>query len=386
MKHNTHIYLAYKAIELLRDSVDNLRTMTGKKSQADTRPLKAKAKRLQRLMLSHADAILEASWAPDDILADMARFHIFKLYTPAILPDRAESYRAQTYQTATGTYYRGPGGGGLPYKVDHLAALIADLGKLRAYNDNFSVRELVYLYVLISHYVVDAHVPMHCDLRDDPPSKTDKAKPGPATRYFKKSLHGQVEDMWDRAVTPVAIAEGIVTAETYKDESAPTDLSPHVTFHSSRRTDRQKIRPVLIPDGALMELMINRCVQSYERSQTHLAAHPAGQHLLHPKRHPPSHHRDLRRRHRRRDLGLDEHMSSRNPCCAEQQRPRRLQPRAQVVDRPHRRYTVCIDQGQPAARAAQPFEMISLARDKPNNSNFHIKKETVCLHRDMQTV
>ncbi|MFH2007113.1 MAG: hypothetical protein ABI333_11050 [bacterium] len=281
MKHNSHIYVAYKAIEFLRDSLDNLCTMAGKKSRADTRPLKAKAKKLQRLMLTHADAILEASWAPDDILNDKVRFHTFKLYTPDVLPERAEAYRAQTYHG--GKYYRGAGGGGLPYKVDHLAALIADLQKLRAYNDNFSVREITYLYLLISHYVVDAHVPMHCDLRDDPPSPSTSTrrrrnsadttttkpttKPGPRTRYFPRALHGQVEDMWDRAVTPVAIQQGIVTAETYKDQAAPNALSPHVTFSSKRRADRDKIRPVLIPDGALMEFMINRCVASYERSQ-----------------------------------------------------------------------------------------------------------------------
>jgi hypothetical protein len=267
VKHNTHIYVAYKAIELLRDSLDNLRTMAGRPSQADTRPLKAKAKRLQRLMLAHADTILEASWAPDDLLNDKARFHTFKLYTPAILPERAEDFRAQTHVTPTGRYYRGAGGGGVPYKVDHLAALISDLQKLRDYNDNFSVRELVYLYVLISHYVVDAHVPMHCDLRDDPPSPTNQTKPGPRSAYFPAALHGQVEDLWDRAVTPVAIAEGIVTAETYKDQAAPTDLSPAVTFTPTRRADRAQIRPTLIPDGALMEYMINRCAQSYERSQ-----------------------------------------------------------------------------------------------------------------------
>ena len=96
MKHNTHIYLAYKAIEFLRDSLDNLVTMSGKPSRANTRPLKAKAKRLQRFMLAHQDTILEASWAPDDILNVKNRFHIFKLYTKEVLPERAEDFRAQT--------------------------------------------------------------------------------------------------------------------------------------------------------------------------------------------------------------------------------------------------------------------------------------------------
>jgi hypothetical protein len=273
VKHNTHIYLATKAIEFLRDSIPNLRTMSGQPSRADLRPIKAKAKRLQRLLLSHAEAsaILEASWAPDDILNDKARFHTFKLYDKKVLSqpgtnDPKDPVPGTGTVPGTNKLYRGSGGGGLPYKVDHLAAIISDLQKLRAYNDNFSVRELTYLYLLISHYVVDAHVPMHCDLRDDPPTPNNKTKPGPRTRYFSNSLHGQVESMWDRAATPVAIQEGIVVAETYKDHCAPNALSPHVTFSPSRPTDRAKIRPTLIPNGALMEFMINRCVASYERS------------------------------------------------------------------------------------------------------------------------
>jgi len=274
MKHNTHIYVASKAIEFLRDSINNLQTMTGHPSRANTRPLKAKAKRLQRLMVSHADTIIEASWAPDDILNDKSRFHTFKLYDKKVLHqpgtnDPQEPVPVPGTGTVPGTnkLYRGSGGGGLPYKVDHLAAVISDLSKLRSYNDNFTVRELTYLYILISHYVVDAHVPMHCDLRDDPPSPTNKTKPGPRSAYFPNSLHGQVESLWDRAVTPVAVAEKILVAETYKDHQKPNALSPHVTFNIHNKAHTKLIRPVLIPDGALMKFMISRCAQTYERSQ-----------------------------------------------------------------------------------------------------------------------
>ncbi|MBN1460586.1 MAG: hypothetical protein JXA57_13715, partial [Armatimonadetes bacterium] len=45
---------------------------------------------------------------------------------------------------------------GLPYKVDHLAHIIADMSKLRAYNDHFQQRQIMYLYIMISHYIVDA--------------------------------------------------------------------------------------------------------------------------------------------------------------------------------------------------------------------------------------
>jgi hypothetical protein len=111
-----------------------------------------------------------------------------------------------------GSFFRLPGSGGLPYKVDHLARVIADMRKLRAYNDQFSQRQIIYMYLLISHYVVDACVPMHCDLRDDPPSAGDTDKPKGS--YFPASLHGQVEELWERAVAPKVPSTGIVDVES----------------------------------------------------------------------------------------------------------------------------------------------------------------------------
>ena len=249
MKHNTHIYIAAKAIEFLRESVPNLRTMSGRAASARSkRTYAAKAKHLQRLLRFHQPDIIEASWAPDDILCDKRRFHTFKLFTDETLPEGADAYTTQTFHRkdpATGqprTYRLGRGAGGLPYKVDHLAAIISDLRRLRDYNDHFTMRQLKYLYLLISHYVVDAHVPMHCDLRDDPPrtplandaqsrgAPTRPPKPGPHDRYFSPNLHSQVERIWDRAVTPVALSEGIIVADTYKEHHQPTELAEAVTF------------------------------------------------------------------------------------------------------------------------------------------------------------
>ena len=89
MKHNSHIYIAAKATEFLREAVHNLQTLAGQPSRADTRRIGDKAKWLQRLMQRHQADIIEASWAPDDILNDKSRFHTFKLYTPDVLPERA---------------------------------------------------------------------------------------------------------------------------------------------------------------------------------------------------------------------------------------------------------------------------------------------------------
>ncbi len=79
MKHNTHIYIASKATEFLRDSVNNLHTRTGRMASAKTqRKVKTRAKELQHLLRYHAQDMAEASWAPDDILCDKALYHTFK--------------------------------------------------------------------------------------------------------------------------------------------------------------------------------------------------------------------------------------------------------------------------------------------------------------------
>ena len=215
MKHDTHILLANAAIEGLAEGAGRARTPCGRAvGRARRRKLAERAKELQRLLLYHREAALEAAWAPDDVLADKAAYHTFKLFT-------AEGFRrippaAQTVpgEAAGGRFFRLPGGGGLPYKVDHLARVIADMRKLRAYNDQFSQRQIIYMCLLASHYVADACVPLHCDLRDDPPSAADREKP--RGRYLSPGLHGQVEELWERAAAtrPRVPAIGITDLES----------------------------------------------------------------------------------------------------------------------------------------------------------------------------
>jgi len=47
LKHNTHIYLAAKAIEFMRDSVDNLKTLSGDNAASKSKT-KLRAVDLQR--------------------------------------------------------------------------------------------------------------------------------------------------------------------------------------------------------------------------------------------------------------------------------------------------------------------------------------------------
>jgi hypothetical protein len=266
MKHNTHIYIAVKAIEFMSKSIENLRMLTGDTAPSKTRTrIQALAVDLQRLLRYHQSSIMEASWTPDDVLNDKSLYHVYKLYTAPEFAD-AESFAAETQVRNGRKYYRIRGGGGLPYKVDHLARAIADLAKLRVYNDHFSLRQIMYLYCMISHYVVDAHVPMHCDLRDDPPSANDTTKPRQLERYFPASLHGAIEDLWDKACTPIAIEQGIVLPDTYRPEVPDQALSAAVRFVLTDGKDLEMIRPCVIGDRGMMDFMIDLCVTTKERS------------------------------------------------------------------------------------------------------------------------
>lgn len=263
MKHNTHIYLASKGIEFLYEGLNNLRHKTSNRRATSSVRTKRRmeAKILQRMLMHYQDLISEASWAPDDILNDKSQYHTFKLFTDRDFPDSRRFAR----EIHEDEYYRTTGGGGLPYKVDHLARVISDMDKLRKYNDRCSMNQIMYQFLLISHYIVDAHVPMHCDLRDDPPSAGDTSKPRNGD-YYSDEIHGKIEQIWEDAVTPVAIAEEIIRAKRKDHDSPETELSPEIKFNVTDDSHCDEIIPYVIPDNNLMKYMIDVCIHTKERA------------------------------------------------------------------------------------------------------------------------
>ena len=263
MKHNTHIYLAAKGIEFLYEGLWNLRYATvNRRAASSTRTKRRReGKVLQRMLMHYQDAISEASWAPDDILNDKSQYHTFKLFTDRDFPN-SRPFAKEVHEDK---YYRASGGGGLPYKVDHLARVVADMDKLRRYNDRCSMNQIMYQFLMISHYVVDAHVPMHCDLRDDPPSSRDTTKPRNG-EYYSDALHGEIEQIWEDAVTPVAIEEEIIRAKRRDDDDPPPALSQQVRFNVTNDDHCDEIIPYVIPNDDMMKYMIDLCIQTKERA------------------------------------------------------------------------------------------------------------------------
>lgn len=96
---------------------------------------------------------------------------------------------------------------GLTVKLDLSARKIKDLSK----SPNFSARQIALTFFLISHYICDAHMPLHCDLRDlSARSRSLKRK----KRRLPHSLHPWIEKYWEKNFP---IKEDLILTEYTKD-------------------------------------------------------------------------------------------------------------------------------------------------------------------------
>ena len=263
MKHNSHIYVAYKAIEFMYEGLYNLYYPSGGKATGKKRTdLRREGKVLERLMQFHKGRVLEASWAPDDILNDKREYHTFKLFTERDFTD-AKIFATETYKSNGNVYYRARGCGGLAFKIDHLSKIINDIIKLRNYNDSYSMEHIMYMFLMLSHYVVDAHVPMHCDIRDDKPSEN---KPQEGIYYEEYDWHAKLEEEWEKACTCRALAEDIPGMENADKYGADNELAGYVNFDPLSSTDRKDIKTYVYHRRTLMEHAVDICIKSKERS------------------------------------------------------------------------------------------------------------------------
>jgi hypothetical protein len=91
---------------------------------------------------------------------------------------------------------------------------------------NFSARQVALTLFILSHYICDAHMPLHCDLRDYGDEKI---------RRLPKELHPTIEDKWETFFPP----------------------KEAVTLHSDLRTSIDEVVTSL-PEGSLIEVDSNK--------------------------------------------------------------------------------------------------------------------------------
>jgi hypothetical protein len=223
MKQRAHAWVALRALKLIDD-------------------LKA-APQLVELLCFYLSDIWEGAWLPDTLIADMAYGHIFKMDADAALlgKDLSTESWLRTPYTDLRKQLKGrrlclelvkdepvlnipycshpENAGHLPERVEALSHAISDMLKMgdyplafyakktvpEAYREDlsaqsvkdltispcFSARQIAITFFILSHYIADAHMPLHCDYRD---YGTD----GTPSRRLPRTLHPSIEEEWEK--------------------------------------------------------------------------------------------------------------------------------------------------------------------------------------------
>lgn len=228
MKQRAHAWVALRALKLIDDL-----------AQKDTQ-------KLVELLSYYVSDCWEGAWLPDTLIGDMSYGHIFKMDCDDNFVSNVSSsdYRRKSYQQLTeetmGTrlcledylldsedlekpyWIPEEGGGHLPDRVIAISHSIIDMLKMGDFpisfylskekskvyakrlcekkvkdlsqSPNFSARQVAIAFFLQSHYICDAHMPLHCDLRDVTAKKIGSEE---KERRLPPSLHPGIENVWE---------------------------------------------------------------------------------------------------------------------------------------------------------------------------------------------
>ena len=228
MKQRAHAWVALRALKLIDDS---------NRKNSD---------QFLELMSYYLSDVWDGAWLPDTLIRDMSYGHIFKMDSDnEFVPDIGSldwskvtysELKRRTYgsrlcledylkdsEELRRPYWVTEKSGHLPDRVIALNHSIIDMLKMgdfpiafypkkkrsKAYRSddlsdqkikglslspNFSARQIALTFFIVSHYVCDAHMPLHCDLRD---MKAERAGRDKKQRRLPKPLHPGIEEVWE---------------------------------------------------------------------------------------------------------------------------------------------------------------------------------------------
>jgi hypothetical protein len=225
MKQRAHAWTALRALKYLDDS--------------------GQAPELVELLSYYLSDIWEGAWLPDTLIIDMAYGHIYKMETDKKIighkltdPRATVKYKDLRKKLAgkrlcleyvkdspelNKSYWSQEGH--LPNRVISLSHIAGDMMKMSDYpltfyaqkekpkdyqNDltaknikdlslspNFSARQIALVFFILSHYICDVHMPLHCDLRDYGGKIEGNIAPIKVKRRLPKELHPSIEEEWE---------------------------------------------------------------------------------------------------------------------------------------------------------------------------------------------
>ena len=226
MKQKAHAWITLRALKLIDDSN------------------KRNTKKFVEFMSYYLSDVWDGAWLPDSLIKDMKYGHIYKMdNTNAFIPKiEEETFYQVMYpelkkrvsgkrlgleyskdcEELEKPYVNFEDGGNLPDRVLALNNSIADMLKMGDYpirfylkkkpsemdltadlcyqpiknlsqSPNFSARQIALTFFIVSHYISDGHMPLHCDLRD---MDADIGN-GNLVRRLPAAIHKGIEEVWE---------------------------------------------------------------------------------------------------------------------------------------------------------------------------------------------
>ena len=166
---------------------------------------KKQAESFVRFFDKHKDAFLKGAWFPDNVISDnLTGGHTFKLKKPSTRKERKE---AKEFKNRTPNHLCSLRKLGinesrlkekvcrkskyvLPDRCEALSHAIRDMVLIqkkepKGSNIMFNDNQIALYFLMLSHYLSDAHVPPHCDDRDF---------------YGPSTIHPDMEKYWDKEI------------------------------------------------------------------------------------------------------------------------------------------------------------------------------------------
>jgi len=192
MKKYTHAWLAFMAMKRL-DQAALPETVGSGKSEVEVARF---AKSLVRWFKNYRDFVVQGAWYPDEVFADQGLSHGVK-YTPDEYSNEPRSFKLlpetmeiRNLMMSESPLYGRPFNitkGNLCDRCDAMAHTIVDNFKIQYREEKGnpiapSSTHMAMRFFIMSHYIADAHMPLHCDDRSLP------------------KIHAAVETQWENAV------------------------------------------------------------------------------------------------------------------------------------------------------------------------------------------
>ncbi len=195
MKKYTHAWIAFMAIKRLQVIATSEDDAITKNVNEEVRN---HAKTLVRWFKNYRDFVIEGAWYPDDVFKDMSTSHIVKYKpNPNGIPCKFRNLTS-THSIATMMRKKSPlydkpytiTQGNCADRCESIAHSIVDNFKMLHEEERGcplvpSNNHIAMRFFILSHYVADCHMPLHCDER---PFSDEKG------------VHGAIEQKWEEQV------------------------------------------------------------------------------------------------------------------------------------------------------------------------------------------